>query len=381
MSDTPAQAPSGPANPAGPSPTLVPAQGAPAGPAEGALPALGEPEPLIRRFGTFEGEEIREVTLRSASGLEAKIITWGAVLRDLRVPHAGGAQRVVLGLGSVEDYAAHSPYFGAIVGRYANRIGGARFLIGEREHRVEANEGANQLHGGSRGFGQRPWTLLASSPTSATLGLVSDDGDMGYPGRLVATCTYSLAEPATLRIVLEATTDRATPVNLTSHSYYNLDGSSDILGHDLEIEGDFITPTAPDLIPTGEVRSVAESPYDFRAPRSIGASPLLRRRPLYDVNFVLRAQGGLARAATLSSRKNGLAMELWTTEPGLQLYDGHLLDVKVPGLDGAPYGRHGGLCLEPQRFPDGPNRRHFPPCVLVPGEVSRQVSELRFRPA
>jgi aldose 1-epimerase len=336
----------------------------------------------VERFGSFEGVDILEITLGSADGLEARVITWGAVLRDLVVPHAGGRRRVVLGLKSVEDYAAHSPYFGAIVGRYANRIAGARFALGGRTHELKPNENGNQLHGGPRGFGQRPWTLMDASRDGATLGLVSEDGDQGYPGRLVATCTYAIQEPGTLRIEIQATCDRATPVNLTTHSYYNLDGSPDILGHHLQIEGDFITPTTPDLIPTGEVKAVAETPFDFRASRAIGASPpLLRRRTLYDVNYVLRAPGGLAHAATLTSRANGLAMELWTTEPGLQFYDGHLLDMPVPGLDGVPYARHGGLCLEPQRFPDGPNRRHFPPCILAPGEVSRQASELRFRPA
>jgi aldose 1-epimerase len=202
---------------------------------------------------------------------------------------------------------------------------------------------------------------------------------MGYPGRLVATCTYALLEPATLRVVLEATCDRATPVNLTTHGYFNLDASPDICSHHLMIAGDFITPTDSDLIPTGEVRSVADTPFDFRGLRPVGASQLLECRTAYDVNYVLKGCAGeLSHAATLLSRKSRISMELWTTEPGLQFYDGHGLDIPVPGLGGARYGARAGLCLEPQRFPDGPNHRHFPPCILEPGAVSRQASEMRF---
>jgi aldose 1-epimerase len=205
--------------------------------------------------------------------------------------------------------------------------------------------------------------------------LVSEDGDMGYPGRLVATCTYTLLPSLRLRIELEATTDMPTPVNLTTHGYFNLDGGPDISSHELTIAGDFITPTRPDLIPTGEIVSVAGTDYDFTAPRPIhGAQPTL-----YDINYVLRGPyGELRRAATLESRQNGLSMELWTTEPGVQFYDGHLIDMPVQGLGGTQYGRHGGLCLEPQRFPDSPNKAHFPSSILPRGQVSRQVSELRF---
>lgn len=333
----------------------------------------------VERFGRLGDVDIQQITLREPSGTEARVLTWGAVLRDLRVPVGSALRGVVLGLDRIEDYVAHSPYFGAIPGRYANRIGGARFRLDGEEHRLDANEGRNQLHGGSRGFGKRVWTLLDHGPAHAVLALVSPDGDMGYPGRLQATCAYTLVEPATLRIALEATADRPTPVNLTTHSYYNLDGSSDICAHHLRIEADFITPTEPDLVPTGEIRAVDDTLYDFRTLKPIGAAQLQRCRTSYDINYVLRGgEGGLAHAATLASRNNGLSMELWTTEPGLQFYDGHKLSMPLPGLGGIVYGPRAGLCLEPQRFPDGPNRRHFPPCILRPGEVSRQVSELRF---
>jgi aldose 1-epimerase len=285
---------------------------------------------------------------------------------------------VLLGLNSIEDYIAHSPYFGAIVGRHANRIGGARFTLNNETYALDANEGLNQLHGGSIGFGTRLWSLVAHSESSVTLSLVSEDGDMGYPGRLIATCTYTLLPSATVRIELTAITDRPTPVNLTTHGYFNLDGSADILSHHLMIAADYITPTHPDLIPTGEIRPVADTAYDFTGLRPIGAE-LIADDTLYDTNYVLRGPYGvLHQAAILKSPRNGLSMELWTTEPGVQFYAGHLINMPVSGLNGAQYGRHAGLCLEPQRFPDSPNKAHFPSSILEPGQVSKQVSELRF---
>ncbi|MGO4706253.1 aldose epimerase family protein [Microvirga sp. 2MCAF38] len=333
----------------------------------------------VERFGSIGGQDILEVALRSVGGgAEARILTWGAVVRDLIVPTLHGPQRVVLGLNSIEDYVAHSPYFGAVVGRYANRIGHAHFKLDGKVYHLDANEGRNQLHGGSKGFGRRIWSLIDHTPSSATLSLVSEDGDMGYPGRLIATCTYVFVEPMTLRIVLEATSDEATPVNLTTHGYFNLDGSADISSHHLMIAADYVTPTHRDLIPTGEIKSVEGTPYDFKTLRPIGAAQLMQGRITYDTNYVLRRSGELSHAATLYALKSGVSMQLWTTEPGLQFYDGHMIHVPVPGLDGAHYGPHAGLCLEPQRFPDGPNKAHFPACILQPGTVSRQVSELRF---
>jgi aldose 1-epimerase len=329
----------------------------------------------IERFGSTQGQDVLQVRLTGPDGMEMSVLTWGAVVRDLKVPLARGLQRVVLGLNSVEDYIAHSPYFGAIVGRHANRIGQAQFSLSGRTYRLNANDGQNQLHGGSMGFGTRLWSVTDHTDSSLTLSLVSEDGDMGYPGRLVATCTYRLLPSATLRIELEATCDQPTPVNLTTHGYFNLDGSPDISSHHLMIAGDFITPTRPDLIPTGEITAVAGTDYDFTSSRPIHGA----QHTLYDTNFVLRGPyGELRHVATLASVKNGLSMQLWTTEPGVQFYDGHLLDMPVAGLDGAQYGRHGGLCLEPQRFPDSPNKAHFPSSILRPGQASRQVSELRY---
>lgn len=329
----------------------------------------------IERFGTIDGRDVFQISLQGPDGMAMQVLTWGAVVRDLTVPLAGSAQRVVLGLNSIEDYVAHSPYFGAIVGRYGNRIGKAQFTLDGETYRLDANEGTNQLHGGTMGFGTRLWSIVDYTSHSVTLGLVSEDGDMGYPGRLVATCTYTLLSSLRLRIALEATSDRATPVNLTTHGYFNLDGSPDISSHELMIAGEYITPTQPDLIPTGEITAVAGTDYDFTARRPIHGA----QHTLYDMNYVLRGPcHELRHAATLVSRRNGLAMELWTTEPGVQFYDGHLIDIPVKGLGGVQYGRHGGLCLEPQRFPDSPNNAHFPSSILRPGQVSRQTSELRF---
>lgn len=333
----------------------------------------------VRRFGRLGEVDIDEVTLSNGAGAQARIISWGAVLRDLVVPGRSGPQHVVLGLDRLEDYLQHSPYFGAIVGRYANRIGGARFRLGGQDVELIANENRNELHGGPAGFGKKPWSLLEHDGRSAYFGLLSRDGDMGYPGRLFASASYELEEPATLKVTLEAFADEPTPVNLTIHNYYNLDGSADIRDHRLMIAADHITPTDPEQIPTGEITAVAGTRFDLGRSRTIRTDAPYEN---YDMNYVLArersAMPELAHAATLASDLSGIAMELWTTEPGLQFYDGHLVDLPVPGLEGVRYGPYAGVALEPQRFPDGPNRSYFPPCILKPGEVSRQATEFRF---
>lgn len=330
----------------------------------------------VRPFGRYRGDEILEVTL-AAGDLEARIITWGAVLRDLVVRGPSGPRHVVLGLDRIEDYVASTSYFGAVVGRYANRIGQARFPLGGKEVTLVPNENRNALHGGPKGFGRRIWSLVSHDERRAHLALVSEDGDMGYPGRLHALATYEIAEPSTLRFSFQAFADEPTPVNLTSHSYFNLDGSPDARDHRLELAADHVLRIDSELIPTGEIASVAGTPFDFRQGR-----PLREAAHDLDVPIVLRrdrsALPDLVKAAKLSSPLSGLAMELWTTETCLQLYDGHKLDGLVVGLGGRRYGRNAGIALEPQRFPDAPNHAHFPPCTLSVGEVSRQLTELRF---
>jgi aldose 1-epimerase len=333
----------------------------------------------IRAFGAVDGAPVQEITLRSPDGVTARIITWGAVLRDLVVPTRKGPRHVVLGYDSIEAYVAHSPYFGAIVGRHANRIGQARFTLDGDRHDLSRNEGVHHLHGGETGFGQRVWRVLSHDDASCTLALDSADGDMGYPGALKATCRYTLRAPATLRIEMEATADRPTPVNLTTHSYYNLAGAPDILDHHLTVDADEFTVTDDDLIPTGEIRPTRGTHLDFRKDPTLRAALSVAQGALIDDNLVIAGEAGaLRRAARLTAPARDLAMEVWTTEPGVQVYDGHLVDSPVPGLHGWRYGRHAGLCLEPQRFPDGPNQPHFPPCILRPGAVSRQVAEIRF---
>jgi aldose 1-epimerase len=331
-----------------------------------------------RVFGQFEGQDIIEVTIRSEAGAEAKIITWGAAVRDLLVPSKAGPQRVVLGFDEFDFYRQYSPHFGANPGRVANRIGHGRFTLDGTHYDIDKNQaGTHTLHGGSKGFSKRPWSVVTFDSRSVTLALVSDDGDMGFPGRVVATCTYVLIEPATLHIAYTAVTDKPTPINLAHHSYFNLDGSPDILDHHLLLAADFYTPTDADLIPTGEILSVAETPYDFRIDR-----PIRLDTPdgpfRYDTNFVLRSASHLGHAATAWSPKSGVTLEAWTTEPGLQFYDSAKLKTPVPGLGGVPYGAFGGFCLEAQGFPDSVNKPHFPSQIVRPGEVYRQTTEYRF---
>ncbi|HLJ70753.1 MAG TPA: aldose epimerase family protein [Roseiarcus sp.] len=332
----------------------------------------------IRAFGEAEGVPIVEITIASKAGAVAKILNWGAVVRDLIVPSKNGPQRVTLGLNSLADYEAHSPSFGAVPGRFANRIANGRFSLDGVDYELDRKPGEKHtLHGGPHGFGKRPWRLANHDETSVTLTLHSADGDSGFPGALEATCVYRIEEPSTLRVELTAVSDRPTIVNLTQHAYFNLDGSADILDHELTLNADFYTPTDADLIPTGEIRAVAGTPYDFRSARPVRHAS----GQTYDTNFVLAARilaDGLAPAARLRSPKNGLTLDLFTTEPGVQFYDAAKLNCPVPGLDGAHYGPHAGLCLEPQVYPDSPNRRHFPDCVLRPDEEYRHVSAFRF---
>jgi aldose 1-epimerase len=341
----------------------------------------------IRGFGSLGRTPVEEIALRSDTGAEAKIISYGAAVRDLVVPRRDGApQRVVLGLERLEDYVAHSPYFGAIVGRYANRIAGGAFRIGERLHRLSINEAPNHLHGGVAGFSKCVWQVAGGGASWVALTLFSPDGDQGYPGNLTATCVYRLEE-STLRIELSAVADAVTPVNLCHHSYFNLDGAPNILDHNLELAADFYAPVDDKLIPTGEIRAVRGGAYDFRAPRPVRCMGTDASAFRYDINVVLRRDRvapsplpgpPVAYAGMLGSAVSGVTLEVWTSEPGLQFYDGHLLDLPVAGLDGRRYGPYAGLCLEPQHFPDSPNHPYFPETLLRPDEVYRQTTEYRF---
>jgi aldose 1-epimerase len=327
-----------------------------------------------------DGTVVHEITLR-AEGIEARVITWGAVLRDLVVRDRHGAPRhVVLGLDTIEDYLVHARNFGAICGRVANRIAGAALTIDGRAFALTPNfRGRHTLHGGTMGFSRRVWRVAEQAHDAVTLTLVSPDGEEGFPGTVEAHCAWRVEPPATLRAILTARADTPTVLNLAPHPYFVLDDAPSIDRHRLTVAADFYTPADADGIPTGEIRSVADTPYDFRSGRCLygGATP----EAGYDVNLVLRRAGaapGLLHVATLESGAGDLALAVLTSEPGLQLYDAPTLDVPVPGIDGRRYGPRAGLAIEPQRFPDAPNHSHFPTVILRPGEVSRQESAFVF---
>lgn len=331
-------------------------------------------------FGRLpDGTRIEEVRL-AAGGMQASVLNWGAVLRDLVVPdRAGAPRRVVLGLATLDDYLVHSRNFGAICGRVANRIGNARFRLDGVEHRLTVNHrNRHILHGGASALGRRPWTIVEATPLGVTLEVTSPAGEDGFPGTITARCRYALDPPGGLRVTLTATTDAATPISLAHHSYWNLDGSRDIAGHRLRVAADFFTPTDADGIPTGEVRSVAATPYDFRAGRALGGPGAAT--PGYDMNLVLARAGrpGLFEVAVLEAPAGDLALSIATTAPGLQVFDGHTLNLPVAGLHGCAYGPRAGVALEPQLFPDAVNQPHFPSAILRSGETFMQETIFRI---
>ena len=318
-------------------------------------------------------------TLVSPSGLVAMISELGATLVELQVPDRRGRRvDVVLGFDRLERYLEDGHYFGCVVGRVANRIAGARFTLEGREHALSLNHGRHHLHGGTRGFSRVIWGAEAqawSTEPSLLLRYRSPDGEDGYPGALDASVVYTLTADCGLRVDFTATADRATIVNLSQHTYWNLAGhdSGSVLDHQLEIAAARYTPADAELIPTGTIAPVAGSPFDFTSERRIASG--------YDVNFVLDgAVGTLRRAATLRAPDGVRSMEVWTTEPGLQLYTGDNLS-NVAGKRGAVYGKHAGLCLETQHFPDSIHHQGengWPTIVLRPGETYRHVVEYRF---
>ena len=328
----------------------------------------------IERFGeTAEGETVHRLALR-AGGLTANVLNWGAVAQDLRL--AGHPHPLVLGFPDFLPYLTHSPHFGAMAGRVANRVGGGRFTLDGVAHHLDRNENGNCLHGGSRGFGNRLWTIDEQGEDFVRLGLVSADGDMGFPGRLAVTCTYRLEEPATMAIEVEAHTDAPTLCSLAHHSYFNLDdgGRTDATRHRLQVHAESYLPVDEALLPTGAVAPVEGTRFDFRSPKPIGTAGL-------DSNFCLAPlRRTPVRVATLTASRSGIALDVVTGEPGLQVYDAGGLKPGAPrGLDGIAYGAHAGICLEPQVWPDSPNHPGFPSAVLRPGERYFQRTEYRFR--
>ena len=332
----------------------------------------------IEPFGTTEaGETVHRIRI-SGDGLDARVMTWGAVVQDLRLD--GHAPPLVLGFADFSDYPAHSPYFGAIAGRTANRIAEGRFTLDGRDFQLDRNFlGRHNLHGGAKGFGKRVWTFADHGADFVTLELTSADGDMGYPGRLTARCTYRLAGGA-LSVTLEAEAEAPTLCNLAQHSYFNLDdgGAGTILHHRLRIAADSFLPVDDGMIPTGEIRPVAGTDHDFRAARPI-AREAAGIQVLYDHNFCLSpARTALRPVASVCAARSGLRMDVATTEPGMQFYAGHKLSPGVAGLDGIRYAPWSGLCLEAQVWPDAPNHPGFPSMELRPGDTCRQQTDYRF---
>jgi aldose 1-epimerase len=358
------------------------------------LAAAAAPEtpggPTRTSFGrTAQGEPVELFSL-SRGGVEATLTPYGATIVSLTVPdRAGRRADVVLGFDALEGYLGEHPFFGSIVGRYANRIRGGRFTLGGVEYTLARNDGENHLHGGVRSFGKVLWNareLATPSGPGLELSYLSPDGEEGYPGELATRVTYSVTEAGELRIDYEASSSKDTIVNLSGHSYFNLagQGDGDILAHELWIDADRFTPVGPGLIPTGELRKVDGTPFDFRTPLAIGArigdaDPQLVLGKGYDHNFVLNGTAGeLRRAARVRDPRTGRVLELLTTEPGLQFYSGNFLDGTLRGKGGRQYPRRSGLCLEPQRFPDSPNQPGFPSAVLKRGERYRSTTVYRF---
>jgi aldose 1-epimerase len=333
---------------------------------------------------TPDGESVELYTLTNAKGSEVRIATYGGAVVSLKVPDRFGVMGdVVAGFDSLDGYLKPPPYFGAIIGRYGNRIGNARFSLNKMEYTLAKNDGENQLHGGVRGFDKRVWTARLLSPQSLELRYFSKDGEEGYPGNLSATITYTLTDGNELKIEYSATTDKDTVVNLTNHSYFNLAGEGDILGHEVVINADRFTPVDKGLIPTGELRSVEGTPLDFRTAKTIGERIEQKDEQLmlghgYDHNFVLNRSGsGLELAAKVTDPKSGRVLEVLTTEPGLQFYTGNFLDGTLQGK-GRTYTRRSAFCMETQHFPDSPNQPSFPSTVLKPGQKYQTTTVYSF---
>ncbi|MFI1439661.1 aldose epimerase family protein [Streptomyces fructofermentans] len=349
------------------------------------------PRPTVqhRPFGTTPGgEEVGLWRLESGAGVHAEILTYGGILHALGVPDtAGSTASVVHSLPSVEQYAEKSPYLGALVGRYANRIAHGRFVLDGVVHRVPVNDRGHALHGGPEGFDTKVWdaTPVEDGDTAAVrLALHSPDGDMGFPGALDVTVTYALDAAGTLSLAYRARTDRATVVNLSNHAYFNLAGSTDIRDHTLRVDLPGYLPVDADGIPLGLVADVAGTPFDLTSPRVLAerlgsADPQVEAVGGFDHCWVgAAAAGTLRRAARLAAPRESRVMEVWTTLPGLQVYTANQLDGSLTDAHGRPLERHSAVCLETQHLPDAPNRPGFPSAVLRPGTDLRSRTEFRF---
>ncbi len=337
------------------------------------------------------GQPVEAWTLRNAAGWSVEVLSHGGIVSSLQVPDRRGVlDDVALGHASLDGWLGENrPYFGALVGRYANRIARGELPLDGEVHRLACNDGENHLHGGRRGFDKQPWAgtpLLAGDRAGVRLRRRSPHGEEGYPGNLEVQATIALTDAGELVFDFEATTDRPTVVNLCHHGYFDLDcgADPDVLGHRLTVDASRFTPVGPGLIPTGELRPVAGSPFDFRRPTALGArigdpDPQLRLAGGYDHNWVLDRPGlDGPPAARLEALRSGRVVEVLTTEPGLQVYTGNFLDGSLPGKRGRPSGHRAGVTLETQHFPDSPHQPAFPSTVLRPGQTYRSATVYRF---
>ncbi len=317
-------------------------------------------------------------TLKNEAGFEVSVTNYGGAVTSLKTPDRdGNFGEIVLGFETLDEYVHNPRYFGALIGRHANRIARGRFSLDGVEYQLPCNNGANHLHGGFKGFDKRVWDVRESD-NALHLTYFSKDGEEGYPGNLTALVDYTLLNNE-LRVDYRATTDRDTIVNLTNHSYFNLRGAGVILDHELMLNADHFTPVSEDLIPTGEIKAVEGTPMDFRKAKAIG-SELASVVGGYDHNFVLNDwDGSLQFAARLHEPVTGRTLEILTTEPGMQFYSGNFLDGSLIGRNGVAYELYTGLCLEPQHFPDAPNHSNFPSTVLRPGEEYKHTTIYRFK--
>jgi aldose 1-epimerase len=339
-------------------------------------------------FGTLpDGTAVERFTLTNANGVQVVISSLGAAIHSIRTPdREGRAADVVLGFDTLDEWVTNPPFFGVIVGRYANRIAGGRFTLDGATYTLATNNGPNHLHGGTRGFDKVVWRaepLAEADGDAVRFTYVSADGEEGYPGRLTTSVLYTLTAGNELRLDYSASSDKATVVNLSNHAYFNLAGKGTVLDHELQINADRYTPVNATLIPTGELAPVEGTPFDFRQATAIGARIAANHEQIrigggYDHNFVLNgAPGELRLAARAFDPSSGRMLEVQTTEPGVQLYSGNF-GSPITGRGGESYPRHGGFCLETQHFPDSPNHPSFPSTVLRPGETFESTTVFRF---
>ena len=335
---------------------------------------MSKPGVSSKDWGEVDGKKVQLYSLTNNNGVTVTITNYGGTVTSWVTPDKhGNKSSVIIGMDSLSEYLKKPPYFGALIGRYGNRIGDAKFTLDGKTYQLAANNGKNSLHGGNKGFDKVVWDATPgtdSTRPSLTLSYLSKDGEEGYPGNLKVTVVYSLSNDDELNIDYTAETDKATPVNLTNHSYFNLTGSTanTILNHTLMIDGDHYTPVDTSLIPTGKIEPVKGTPFDFTKAEAIGAR-IDSVKGGYDHNFVLnRKDSSLQLVAVLSDTMSGRKLEVYTTEPGLQFYSGNFLDGKFSSHDGKPVNFRTALCLETQHFPDSPNKPNFPSTILKPGQ-------------